>query len=437
MFKNYKILQMMIKKLPKSAVEFEVTLGWKEWEKYVDLAVSEVSQEIKISGFRPGKAPRNIVAQKVGMGVLLNNAAEKAVQKSYIDFVVKEKLDVIGSPKVEIEKLELEKDLVYKAIVAVMPKATLKDEYKKEVKKVNEEFSAKPLEVTDEEIAHELEHLASSRVKLITVNREVRKDDSVEIDFSVSVENVPIENGTSKNHPLVIGKGVFIPGFEDNLIGMKEGEEKEFELKFPEKYHKKELAGKLAKFKVKMKLVQERQIPEIGDDFAKSLGEFENLEALKKNMQKGMKEEKESKHKEEKRTKILEKIVDHVEVELPEVMVKEEVQKMMLEFEQQIQSMGMNLDQYLGQLKKEKKDLEKDWEPQAEKRVKSALALKEIIRLEEISIDAKDVESEMNKTLQYYKNVKDFEKNVDMERLYSYTKGVLENEEVFKRLEKI
>jgi trigger factor len=427
----------MIKKLPKSRVEFEVAVPWAEWEKYLDMAASEVSQEIKIPGFRPGKAPRNIVAQKVGEGVLFNNAAEKAVQKSYVNFVAKEKLDVIGSPKVEIEKIEPEKDLVYKAVVAVMPSTKVKDEYKKEVKKISEEFAAKSLEVGEEEISHELEHLANSRVKLVTVNREVKKDDSVEIDFSVLVDNVPIENGTSKSHPLVIGKGVFIPGFEENLIGMKEGEEKEFELAFPQEYHKKDLAGKLAKFKVTMKLVQERQTPEINDDFAKSLGEFENLEALKKNMATGMKEEKEHKHKEERRTKMLDKIVEYVEVELPEVMIKEEVKKMMLEFDSQIQQMGMDLDQYLGQLKKDKKELEKDWEPQAEKRVKSALALKEIVKMEEISIGAKEVEEEMNKTLQYYKNVKDFEKNVDMERLYTYTKGVLENEEVFKMLEKI
>lgn len=428
---------MMIKKLPKSTVEFEVIIPWKEWDKYIDVAASEASQEIKIPGFRPGKAPRNIVAQKVGLGVLLNNAAEKAVQKSYLNFVAKEKIEVIGSPKVEIENIAAEKDLTYKVTVAVMPSATVKDEYKKEVKKVNAEMAAKSLEVSEKEISHELEHLANSRVKLVTVARETRKDDSVEVDFTVLMDNVPIENGTSKNHPMVIGKGVFIPGFEENLMGMREGEVKEFELSFPEKYHKKDLAGKLATFKVTMKLVQERQVPEIGDAFAKSLGEFENLEALKKNMEKGMKEEKEQKHKEERRTKILDKIVEYVEVDLPEVMIQEEVQKMMLEFDQQIQSMGMNLDQYLAQLKKEKKDLEKDWEPQAEKRVKSALALKEIVKMEEISIDAKEVETEMNKTLQYYKNVKDFEKNVDMERLYSYTKGVLENEEVFQMLEKI
>jgi len=368
---------------------------------------------------------------------LLNGAAEKAVQKSYVDFIAKEKIDVISSPKVEIEKIEPGKDLVYKVEVAVIPTAKIKEDYKKEIKKVNEDFAARPVSATEEEIAHELEHLANSRVKLVTVNRAIANNDSVEIDFSVSIDGKEIEGGSSKNHPMVVGKGAFIPGFEENLIGMSAGEEKEFELNFPEKYHKKDLAGKPANFKVKVNLVQERQVPEINDDFAKSLGKFESLEELKKNMQEGMEHEKNHKMQEEKRTQYLDKIAEKMEVDLPEVMIEEEVKKMFLEFEHQIQSMGMNLDQYLAQLKKERKDLEIDWKPQAEKRVKSAMALQEIVKMEEIKIDTKDIETEMNKTVKYYKNVKDFDKNIDMERLYSYTKGVLENEEVFKRLEKI
>jgi len=426
-----------IKKLPKSQVEFEVTVAWADWEKYLDIAAAEVSEEIKIPGFRPGKAPRNIVEQKVGAGILLNNAAEKAVQKSYMEFLIKEKLDALGSPKVEIEKIEESKDLVYKVVVAVMPAVKLQDEYKKDIKKINAEFAGLAGEATEEEIKHELEHLANSRVKLVTVNRAIANQDSAEIDFSVLIDGAVIEGGESKNHPMVIGKGAFIPGFEENLIGMAAGEEKEFELKFPEKYHKKDLAGKNATFKVKVNLAQERQVPAIDDDFAKSLGSFENLEALKKNMKEGIEHENKHKLEEEKRTQYLDKIIEQLEVDLPEILIKEETQKMLLEFDQQTQSMGMSLDQYLAQLKKDKKDLEKDWEPQAEKRVKSALALREIVKLEEIKIDAPDIEAEMNKTLQYYKNVKDFDKNIDMERLYSYTKGVLENEEVFKRLEKI
>lgn len=426
-----------MKKLPQSKVEFEVVIAWANWEKYLDQAAVEISEEIKFPGFRPGKAPRKIVEQKVGIGVLLNNAAEKATQKSYINFIKQEKLDVIGSPKVEIEELAVGKDLVYKATVAVVPIAEIAEDYKKEIKKINAAFADKSSAATEKEIKHELEHLANSRVKLITVNRAVANNDSVEIDFSVLIDGNLIDGGESKNHPLVIGKGVFIPGFEENLIGMVTNEEKEFELTFPENYHKKDLAGKKAKFKVKINLVQERQTPEINDDFAKSLGNFENVDALKKNIQEGIEHENAHKMSEEKRTQYLDKIVENTKVDLPEIMIQEEIKKMFLEFEQQTQSMGMNLDQYLAQLKKEKKDLEKDWEPQAVKRIKSAMALQEIAKMEEIKIDAAEIEMEMNKTVQYYKNVKDFAKNIDMEKLYAYTKNILENEEVFKGLEKI
>jgi trigger factor len=248
---------------------------------------------------------------------------------------------------------------------------------------------------------------------------------------------VPIENGTSKKHPLVIGKGVFIPGFEEQIIGMKEGEEKEFELNFLENYHKKDLAGRPATFKVKMALVQERQTPEVNDDFAKSLGKFENLEALKKNVSEGIEHENEHKLKDEKRTKQIEEVIKNIETDLPDILITEEVGRMTSEFEYQLSPMGMNLDQYLAQIKKDKKELQKDWEPQAKKRVLSALALSEIAKMNDIKAEAKEVEEEMNKTLQYYKNVKDMEKNIDMERLYKYSKGVLENEKVFEYLEKL
>ncbi|MDQ1284561.1 MAG: Trigger factor [Patescibacteria group bacterium] len=427
----------MIKKLPKSKIEFEITVVWKDWEKYLDQAAAELSSEIKIPGFRPGKAPRSIVEKRIGKSVVLNEAAEKAVRKSYRDFVLKEKLEVIGSPKIEVKKLEEGEDLEYKAEAAVMPEITVKGEHKKGIKKINEEFSKKTFETNEDDLKLELEKLAGSRVKLVTVRRETKDGDSVEIDFEVLVGGVPIENGKSKNHPLIIGRGVFIPGFEDQIVGMKEGEEKEFELSFPEDYHKKDLAGKVAVFKVKMNLVQERQIPEVDDDFAKSLGNFENLEALKKNIREGMEHESKHKAQDERRVKYIDKIIENSEVDLPEILIQEETEKMMHEFEHQIQSMGMNLDDYLLKLKKDKKELEKDWEDQARKRVISALAISQIARDEEIMVDSKEVEAEMNKTLAYYKKVKDAEKNIDMERLYSYSKGILENEKVFEMLEKM
>jgi len=327
--------------------------------------------------------------------------------------------------------------MTYKALVAVMPEIEIDPKYKEEVKKVNAEFSGKTFEADEKEVELELERLANSRAKLVTVMREAKNEDAVEIDFSVTVGGVPIEGGTSKNHGLVIGKGVFIPGFEENLIGMREGDEKEFELNFPKDYHKEDLKGKLATFKVKMSMVQEREIPKVDDEFAKSLGNFENLEAIKKNMREGMAHENEHRIKEERNAKYIEAMIANFKGELPEVMISEEIKKMMHEFEHQVGSMGMTMDDYLARIGKKKEDMEKDWKPQAEKRVKSALALREIAKDESIEIPNEEVEAEMNKTLQYYKNIKNVEKDIDLERLYSYTKITLENDKVFEMLEKV
>jgi trigger factor len=426
-----------IRHLPKSQIEFELVVAWKNWEKYLDQSAEELSKEIKISGFRPGKAPRNLVEQKIGKGAILNEAAEKAVKKSYVDYIIKEKIEAIGNPKVEIKEIKEGADLKFDIIVSVMPEIEVDNGYKKDIKKINEEFAKKEKKADAKEIDLEIEKLANSRVKLVTVRREARNNDSVEIDFTVSMEGAPIENGTSKNHPMIIGKGVFIPGFEENLVGMKEGEEKEFELTFPESYHKKDLAGKPAVFRVKMNLIQERQTPEVNDDFAKSLGKFSDLAALRKNMEEGLTHEKEHKMKEERRAEFIESIIKNSKTDLADVLIDEETNRMLQEFEQQISPMGMTIDQYLENIKKDKEEIKKDWRPQAEKRVISALALKQIVKDEDINVDSKEVESEINKTIQYYKNVKDMEKNLDMERLYNYSKGILENEKIFEMLSKL
>jgi trigger factor len=426
-----------MKKLPKSRVEFEVVVSWDNWKKYLDQAVKEISQEFNIPGFRPGKAPKNLVEQKVGKGAVLNQASQKAVEKSYRDFVAKEKLEVIGAPQVEIEKITEGQDLRYKVTVAIMPQGKLGHKYKARIKKLNAENKGKIFTIEEKEIDLELEKLANSRAKLVTVRRLAQKNDNVEIDFSVAVDGQNVEKGSSKNHPLVIGQGLFIPGFEDNLIGMAEGAEKEFTLNFPNDYHEKNLAGKPAVFKVKMNLVQERELPEINDAFAKSLGNFADLNALKKQLKENMEHEQKHKREEKVRADYVETLVDDLEVELPDVLVESEAEKMIEEFSGQIQSMGMDLEKYLAQLKKTPADLKKDWQPQAEKRVKAALALKEAVLAEEIKAESKEIEEEANKTLQYYKKVKDAEKNIDMQRLYAYTKGVLENEKLFELLGKL
>jgi trigger factor len=427
---------MEIKKLPKSQVEIKSSISWEDWKKYIDQAMEKLGKDINIPGFRPGKAPRKMVEERIGTKNILEEAGGMAIQKYYIKIIESEKLDVIGRPQAEFLKLAEGNDLEYKITTDVMPEVKMKD-WQDGIKKINKQFAKDELKVTEEEIKKELDQLANSRVMLVTVNREARSGDSVILDFQVLRDGVPIENGTSKNHPLILGKGVFIPGFEENIIGMKENEEKEFELKFPDDYHDKTLAGKPTTFKVKVNLVQERQTPEINDAFAKSLGKFENMEALRKSIIEGVEEEKKQQAKEKRRADFIEELIKNSQIDLPEVLIHEELHKMIHEFSAQVEGMGMKLDDYLGKMKKSIDDLEKDWEPQAQKRVKAAILLEEIAKIREIEISSEKIEEEMNKTLQYYKNVKNMEKNIDTGRLYNYTKGVLVNEEVFKYLEKM
>lgn len=412
-------------------MELIVSVPAKELDHFLEIAATELSKGIKIDGFRPGKAPRNVVEQKIGTEKILAHAAEKAVKKTYADLVIQNELDVIGEPKITITKIALGNDLEYKAIVSVMPKVTLGD-YRKEVKKIEKEEEKG---ISSDQISRELENLAKSRAKLITVNRPLKKGDRVEIDFEVKIAGKTIEGGSSKNHPLTVGENYFIPGFEDSLIGMKEKEEKEFELDFPADYHKKDLAGKTAKFNVKIGLVQKKDIPEINDEFAKSLGNFENLDKLKASLKEGMAEEQKRKNKDKWRTRAIEAIVKASQMEIPDILVDTELNKMESEFEQNIAQTGMNLDAYLENVKKNRDDLRKEWQETAEKRVGSALVLKEIALVENVAVESNEIEEEMNKVLSYYKSFPDMEKNVDMQRLHDYAKGMLINEKVFQFLE--
>ncbi|MDH4330314.1 MAG: trigger factor [Candidatus Moranbacteria bacterium] len=429
-------MKIIKKDLKNSEVQLEITIPWKDWSKFFDKAIEDISKDVKIEGFRPGKAPKNMVEKKVGKEIILNNAAEKAIRESYAKALEKEKINAIDSPQVDIMKLAEGNELEFKVITTVMPEVKM-NAWKDAVKKANKENRDAKIEVDQKDIDAELEKLANSRTELDTVERIAKDGDSVEIDFDVFQSGVLIEGGSSKKHNLVLGSNVFIPGFEEKLVGAKAGDEKEFELSFPKEYHATHLAGKPATFKVKVNAVQERKIPKIDDEFAKSLGKFETLKDLRDVIEKGMKDEKEFATKEKKRNDIVEELIKKIEVTIPKVLVDGEIQKMLYEFEGQIQGMGMTMDQYLEQIKKTRQDLEKNWMPQAEKRIKSALALEEVAKEEEIEVSSEEVEAEMNKTLQMYKNIKDAQKNIDMARLYNYTKGMLQNQKVFEMLEKL
>ncbi len=433
-------MDITVKKLPASQVEMKVTLAWDEWKKECDHAAEHVAKEVKVSGFRPGKAPRAIIEKRYGKGVVLHEAVEHAVSHAYERALIQEHIEAIGKPDTKLESAIKEGEpLVFTVVTAVIPEVTIADTWKKSVKKASQEHKKKEatLIVEPKEIEDELKRLALMRAKFITVNRPAALEDSVEVDFEVRVNGVIIEGGKSEKHALVLGKGVFIPGFEEMIVGMKEGEEKTFTLSFPDDYHAKHLAGNPAEFHVKLRLVQERDIPVLDDAFAKGLGAFESLEDLQKKISEGMLEEKRLHFKEEGRTALLDALVADTVIDFPEILVEEEQNRMASEFQLQIENMGMPFEQYLERVGKSLDALKQDWIEQAKKRLAAGLILEKLAQEDQIEVDSKDVEHEMNIILQQYKRVQDAEKNIDLERLYTATRGRLRNEKVFEMLEKL
>lgn len=425
-------MKKTIKKLPKSMIEIEVEIPPSDWEIFLDEAARELSGGLKVAGFRPGNMPRNIVEREIGPGRILERGAELAARKTYVKIVLEDKIEAIGSPKITILKMAQGNPLVFKAEAVVMPEVDLAD-YKKIAQKYKPK-KKEEIKVEEKEINDSLEWLQKSRAKYITMARGAKLGDRVEIDFETSVDNVKIDKGESKNHPLILGKSRFIKGFDDNLIGLKEGEEKKFSLMFPEDYHQKSLAGKLADFKVKMNLVQEQELPELNDEFAKGLGGFENLGKLKENMREGILTEKETEEKRAWQEKIISGIAEKSSMDLPDLLIESETEKMLEEMKINVSNAGLPWDKYLEQAGKTEQALKKELRVSAEKRVKGALILREIAKQEKIEIADDELEKEMNVILSQFPDPETAKKQIDIEQLKSYTYETIKNRKAFELL---
>ena len=427
--------------LPKSEVEIRVVIVPQEFEPHLKRAAVLLSEEHNIEGFRRGKAPYDIVKGKFGEMAIYERAAEIVVRKTYpeaLDALTKEgkissDTPPIGKPDVSVTKLAPGNEMQYVVKVALLPHVELPD-YRAIAMRIVKEKHA--VTVEDTEVKKALEWLRESRSERVAVARPAKEGDAVEVDFEIRHDGVKIEHGDSRNHPVVIGKGKFLPGFEDALIGMKEGEEKSFSLVAPFNWHEKSLAGKALDMKVVMKGVKERRLPEFDDEFVKRMGNFDSLDALKKNIREGMAQEKEEKEKERVRVLAIEAIAKDVAVELPEVLVAAELKKMFSELETGVVRMGMRLEEYLRHIKKTAEDLEKEWRDQAENRVRVALCLREIARRERIEPSREEIEARANEFLRSFKSADDAEKTIDPGELYEYSRGVVRNEKVFEFLEK-
>jgi trigger factor len=412
-----------LKKLPKSEIEITVTVPKEELTQFLTKAAEQISQSTKIEGFRPGKASIDIVKQRVGEMKLLEEAAGLAVQKAYIDIATKEKIEPLSSPKVDFVKLAPDNDFVFKATVAIIPEIKLGDWKSIKVKE-------KTIEIKPEELDKVLKELQEARAKEVLDTKKVAKGDKVELDFDVFRDNVPIEGGAQKKYPLIIGSGQFIPGFEDKLIGAKAGDEKEFELNFPDEYHNKDLQGKPAKFKVKVLGVYKRELPEINNEFAKTMGQ-DTVDKLKEQITQNLEHEQHHKEEEKVERELLEAMINKSEFsELPDILLTAETNKMMQEMEQNITTQGLKFEDYLKHLNKTSDQIKLDFVPQALKRVQSALLLREIFFQEKIEVKETEIDQETEKMKQAYQQNPEMLKNLETPQYRDYMNNMLGNQKV-------
>lgn len=415
-----------------------VTIPWSEIVEDFEKHLSEAAAHVEVKGFRKGAVPHEIAERRVDRAAVLADVADAQLRTHYATIVRDEKLRAVGAPRVSVTKLAEGNAVEVMIDVTLLPTITLPRSWRGAIKKVNKEVRGHDHGVSDDDVTKELERVAASRATLTPVDRVAQDGDHVKVDFRVLQDGVAIENGTSTDHSLVLGTGVFIPGFEEQVIGMAVDENKTFELTFPAEYHAKHLAGRPATFEVTVKAVEERIVPALDDAFAQSLGEkFPTIVALRDNMKEGMVREAQEQHKEEVRAQYLDTLTDLVTVDVPEEIIAQERERMLGEFAQQVQMTGMTMDAYVEKLGKTRDELAASWTPQARKRVLSALILEQLAEDEDVQVDSAEVEQEINKMLSVYKNIADAQKNVDMPQLYEYATGMIRNNKVFAILEQM
>lgn len=428
-------MKIEVKNLPKSQIEMTVEIPADKWQGYYDRAAKQLAEHVNIPGFRPGKINAKVLEQNIGVAAIYEELANIAVNDTFHHAAEEHKLVPIGTPKVDLVKLAPGNPIIYKATFSILPKIELND-YKKFLAEAG--IKQSEAKVEGKELNESIDYLLNSRSKLVTVNRPAKKGDRVEIDFTTRLGNVKLDKGESKNHPVIIGKSHFLPEFEAQITGMSANEEKKFEIKYPENYFAKEIAGKNVKFSVKMHMVQEIQKPELNDEFAKSLGNFKDAESLKKSVSEGILEEKIRKEKEKFRAQIIEKLIGKFgSKDLPEALVEAEKERILAEFKYNIESNGMKFEDYIAQLKKTEADLKKEWEEPAKNRINTFLINYEIAREEKIEVTNEEIQEEINKVLAHYKNASQAEKEIDIEKLTHNIRDFLINNKVFDLLEKI
>lgn len=416
------------KDLGKSQIELTVELTAEEFKPYIPRAVEKVSAEVKIEGFRPGKATYEILKAKIGEMTILEEAAKLAVDKT-VDKAIRDNVteQIVGQPQINITKLAPDNPMEYKVVLTLLPDVKLGKYKELGIKEAQ-------AEIKDEEVEKLISELREMRGNEVISEGEVKEGNRVIMDIEIFLDKVPVDGGQGKDTGVIIGKNYVIPGFDKKIIGAKKGDTREFTLPYPAEHHQKNLAGKIGEFRVKIKEVYNRTLPEVNDEFAKGFG-LDKAEELKSNIKKSILAEKQEKEKQASEGAILDKIINGSKFgDIPEVLVKHEAEVMMSELEYSVKRQGAKFDDYLTHLGKTREQMMLEIMPEAVKRVKASLIIREVGKLEKISVKHEEAHGEIDKILKQYKGKKEIEDRINSHAYHDYVENNLTGKKVMEKL---
>ena len=402
-------------------VKVEITVEAQKFEDAIKKVYFKSAKYFNIPGFRKGKAPMQIVEKYYGKEIFYEDAFNEVAGDALEEAVKENKLEIVSRPDIEVTQIEKGKDLIFEAIMQTKPEAELGKYKGIEIKKI--EYN-----VSDEDIEHELGHMQEHNSRMISIeDRPVESGDIATIDFEGFVDGKAFEGGKAEGHDLEIGSNTFIPGFEDQVIGMKIDEEKDIKVTFPEEYFSKDLAGKEAIFKVKVHEIKKKELPELDDEFAKDVSEFDTLKELKEDIKAKQQKQNDERAKYETQDAVIKAVCENVKVEIPSGMVEMEIDNMLKDIEQRLSYQGLKLEQYLQMMGKKEEDMRKEYEPQAIEGIKSRLALEAVIKAEKIEASDKEIDKKIKEMAKNYgkENDEEFMKN---ENVRNYIKQGIESE---------
>ena len=383
-------MKVTAEKIDNQQVVLEIEVEAAEVEKATEKAYKRIANKVNIPGFRKGKAPKKIVEQHVGKQAILDEAFDIVAPKAFNDALDEQKIDPVTRPQIEVVTLEEGKNLVFKATVTPKPEVAL-GEYKG--LKVEKEA----VEVKDEEVDKQIEQMRDRQGKMVDApeGAEVKSGDFTTLDFKGFVDGEAFDGGEGKDYPLQIGSNSFIPGFEDQLIGAKIGEQRDVNVKFPEEYHSKELAGKDAKFECTIRSIKSKELPALDDEFAKKASTFQTMDELKADIREKLTKNAEQKAENDRKSAAIQQATDNITVDIPAVMIDNRVTAMIQEMAMRLEQQGMKLEQYLQYAGTDIAKIREDYRETAEKNVKTDLMLEAVAKAEEIKVAAADLDAEI------------------------------------------